>query len=147
MMRVIPCFLGILFLASGAMGQSTTWTDHTSGLMWAQQDYGRNLNWSAARDYCASLSLGGYSGWRLPTIDELAGIYDETQDVNGYHIKGGIQLTHVAEWSSTLVEGTHGDDTEAWVLSFLHNKMSVSPSPRVSFNIDIPYATALCVRR
>jgi len=29
------------------------------------------LNWQQANDYCASLQLGGFAGWRLPTLDEV----------------------------------------------------------------------------
>ncbi len=60
--------------------------------MWPRQDNGSAVDWNEATGYCQSLSLGGYSGWRLPTIDELAGIFDRTQNVNGMHIKGGINI-------------------------------------------------------
>ena len=61
--------------------------------MWTRN--GSDVNWPQARDYCAKLTLAGYSNWRLATIDELAGIYDETQSGNSCHIKGGIKLHNV----------------------------------------------------
>jgi hypothetical protein len=55
--------------------------DPASGLMWAEHDYvppyhvhWKGLNWQEASDYCSSLNLGGFSGWRLPTADEVKGI-------------------------------------------------------------------------
>jgi hypothetical protein len=79
--------------------QDPTWTDPATHLIWAASDNGKNVTWPEANNYCSSLNLAGYSNWRLPTIDELAGIYDETQDVNGWHIKGGIRITEMV-WSS-----------------------------------------------
>jgi hypothetical protein len=70
-----------------------TWGDPTTGLMWARQDNGADVTWTQANTYCSNLRLGSYSNWRLPTIDELAGIYDRTRNVNGAHIKGGIKLS------------------------------------------------------
>jgi tetratricopeptide (TPR) repeat protein len=35
--------------------------------------YWRGLNWQKANDYCGSLLVGGLSGWRLPTLDEVEG--------------------------------------------------------------------------
>ncbi len=74
-----------------------TWTDPATGLMWARQDNGGDVNWYQARDYCRSLTLAGYSDWRLPTIDELQGIYDPAQSATvadqQVHIKEGIHLT------------------------------------------------------
>ena len=44
--------------------------DHKTGLMW-QQDNVEIINWSQANKYAKNLKLGGFSDWRLPTIDEL----------------------------------------------------------------------------
>jgi hypothetical protein len=70
-----------------------TWTDPATGLMWARQDNGSDVDWNQASNYCANLQLGDYSGWRLPTIDELQGIYDPTTNVGGWHVKGKLHLS------------------------------------------------------
>jgi len=48
-----------------------TWTDADSGLMW--QIASQLIGWTKleAESECGSLSLAGYSDWRLPTIGEL----------------------------------------------------------------------------
>ncbi len=54
--------------------------DNVTGLMW-QQPLGApsgGSTWSAAASYCASLSLAGYTGWRLPTEIELYSLVDFT---------------------------------------------------------------------
>lgn len=57
---------------------TTWWPDPTTGLMWtgqaAEGPKMHGLNWQQAKDYCASLQLGGYSTWRLPTVDEVKAI-------------------------------------------------------------------------
>jgi hypothetical protein len=65
------------------------WPDPSTGLMWAEHEYvpswhlvyGR-LDWQQASDYCSTVKLGGYSGWRLPTLDEAKAL--------GYHRHGVI---------------------------------------------------------
>ena len=37
-----------------------------------------NRTWSDAITYCQSSTLGGYNDWRLPTIQELTTIIDNT---------------------------------------------------------------------
>ena len=65
-----------------AKDPKTWWPHPSSGLMWAGQAYEpppsnkRNpwdagITWQDANAYCASLTLGGFSGWRLPTLDEV----------------------------------------------------------------------------
>jgi hypothetical protein len=56
-----------------------TVTDKTTGLMWQQQDDGTGRYWQSQLQYCAGLSLGGHSDWRLPNIKELASIVDPTR--------------------------------------------------------------------
>lgn len=86
------------------------WTDPTTGLTWTKADNGSNIDWNQASAYCSSLRLGGYTDWRLPTIDELQGIYDPGIDIPGQksdgeavilHVKGNLKLSSTAEWSSS----------------------------------------------
>jgi hypothetical protein len=58
--------------------------DNVTGLEWQQAtapgfgsgDYPDRYSWQQALDYCAGLTLGGHSDWRLPTIQELASLVD-----------------------------------------------------------------------
>jgi hypothetical protein len=51
----------------------TVWTDPTTSLMWQNgTTVGSDTYvWQDAMNYCAGLIWGGYTGWRLPRIDEL----------------------------------------------------------------------------
>jgi hypothetical protein len=86
------------------------WTDPDTGLTWTKQDNGSDVNWNQAITYCTNLRLGGYIDWRLPTIDELQGIYDSSIDVPArdvygneaiWHVKGNLKLTCSFQWSSS----------------------------------------------
>lgn len=50
-----------------------TITDNVTGLMWQKTD-GGEMTFDQAAAYCNSLTLGNYSGWRLPTSIELFSI-------------------------------------------------------------------------
>jgi len=50
--------------------------DTKTNLMWAATDNGKEINWEDAKSYCESYRGGGYTDWRMPTQDELAGLYD-----------------------------------------------------------------------
>jgi len=50
--------------------------DTKTNLMWAAKDNGKRINWKDAKAYCESYRVGGYTDWRMPTQDELAGLYD-----------------------------------------------------------------------
>ena len=52
--------------------------DIKKNLMW--QDNPENIeyteNWTFSKEYCSSLTLNGYTDWKLPTIKELQSIVD-----------------------------------------------------------------------
>ena len=53
-------------------------TDNMTGLMWQDDENATTItkNWEDAKSYCQSLALGGYSDWRLASIEELQSIVD-----------------------------------------------------------------------
>jgi tetratricopeptide (TPR) repeat protein len=84
--------------------------DTKTKLMWAAKDNGSNINWKNAKSYSESYRGGGYSDWRLPTQDELVGLYDRSRskprpaacDTSGdIHVDTKlIDITCFAPWAS-----------------------------------------------
>lgn len=60
------------FIAKG----NGTVLDKKTGLIWADKDNGSDIDWADAKTYCENYRGGGYTDWRMPTLDELAGLYD-----------------------------------------------------------------------
>ena len=44
--------------------------------MWASRDSGRDVTWQGAKEYCENYRGGGYTDWRMPTYEELEGLFD-----------------------------------------------------------------------
>jgi len=80
--------------------------DTKTGLMWAAKDNGRNINWLDAKKYCENYRGGGYSDWRMPTVDELASLFNENKSYQAkpssyiVHLTELIQLTTRFPWAS-----------------------------------------------
>ena len=79
--------------------------DTRTNLMWAADDNGINIDWYNAKSYCESYRGGGYTDWRMPRQDELAGLYDaaKTYESNcGYdvYLTALIHLSCSALWAS-----------------------------------------------
>jgi hypothetical protein len=53
--------------------------DKRTNLMWAAKDNGTAISWEDAKSYCENYRGGGYSDWRMPTQDELAGLHDASK--------------------------------------------------------------------
>ena len=104
-------------------------TDPKTELMWTRKDNGGDINWSQANGYCDTLTLAGYSDWRLPTVDEFSGIYDAN------NIGEGFQLKTTGFWSSTK-----SGLASAWYFVFLGKRH------RFLLEVDF-YGRALCVHR
>jgi hypothetical protein len=133
--------------ARGARDQIAVWMDKlkyqntlvfkdpATGLMWTRRDSGVAVELFDRIQYCQNLRLAGYSDWRLPSSDELQGIYDKHLDVSGYHVKGGLQLTGPV-WGS--VHGNPAKFPDRF--SFINGKRSNSIFATVF------EASELCVR-
>ncbi|MEI7639752.1 MAG: DUF1566 domain-containing protein, partial [Syntrophus sp. (in: bacteria)] len=87
--------------------------DTRTNLMWASKDNGNNINWANAKSYCENYRGGGYTDWRMPTQDELAGLYDaaktqqnEAAPSHPLHLTELIDLTSCCPWASE----TRGSD-------------------------------------
>jgi TolB-like protein len=100
--------------------------DTRTKLMWASKDNGYDINWQNAKNYCESFRGGGYSDWRMPTQDELAGLYDPTKtyqseckeffSTHDLHLTELIRLTCTLPWASE----THGSKAAIFVFMLGH---------------------------
>ena len=85
--------------------------DNVTGLVWEnkQATAVRYYQWGAANTYCDDLKLGGFSDWRLPTVNELASLIDYGGDSSStidpvffpFTIASNGYSDHY--WTSTLV--------------------------------------------
>lgn len=131
-----------------------SWTDPSTGLMWAGKDGGKDVSFKSAVKYCRDLRLAGYSDWRLANISELQGIYDKTANAPGlagthddvptmWHVKGNLFLTGY-QWSSERRNDDRGHPSGyAWYFDFNEGKSNNQPS---GFPYSSSFMRGLCVR-
>lgn len=75
--------------------------DSKTGLMWAAKDNGKDINWIGAKEYCENYDGGGFTDWRMPTQEELAGIYDPgRENRQGYFVTKFIDISACCPWPS-----------------------------------------------
>lgn len=67
--------------------------DARTGLMWASRDNGSDITWHDGKAYCENFRGGGYDDWRMPTLDELEGLYNAKNHHHLIHRTGWV-------WSS-----------------------------------------------
>ena len=84
-------------LAARDEATGLVWNDPATGLMWTKTDNRKSVDWEEATAYCRNLELTEHSDWRLPTIDELKGIYDPHAET----VMGSDRLSNLFFWSST----------------------------------------------
>jgi hypothetical protein len=127
------------------------WTDPSTGLTWTARDNGKDVSWKGAVKYCRDLRIGGFSDWRLATLDELKGIYDTNSHAPGrdglgastWHVKGNLYLTGY-QWSSNYRTDDRGRNSGySWFFDFNDGRSSNQPS---GFPYSSSFRRALCVR-
>lgn len=84
--------------------------DSQTNLMWAVKDNGSDISFKSAKSYCDNYRGGGYTDWRIPTQDELLGLFDGNKSRPAacdrrfnIHVKTEfINVTCVASWASEI---------------------------------------------
>jgi hypothetical protein len=121
---VMPLLVIILIFAGVqiAVGQDSAkiWEDSATGLSWAIDENGSDVNWNQASAYCKGLTLGGFKDWRLGTIEELEGLFDRNLKKQ-YKAKGSINLQSANVWSES--KNTLGD---SWLFNFGYGGSSIA---------------------
>jgi Protein of unknown function (DUF1566) len=84
---------------------------------------GKPTYWGEAVRFAKNLRLGGYSDWRLPTIEELEELYDPRSG-NENNIRGPFLLTSSSVWSSKRMARRGGTST---------SRTGGAPSPVISW--------------
>ncbi|MDD5167903.1 MAG: DUF1566 domain-containing protein [Syntrophales bacterium] len=71
---VLVVFMLISILCCGGKSalKGEVFVDTKTNLVWAAKDSKSALSWERAKSYCENYRGGGYTGWRMPTQDELA---------------------------------------------------------------------------
>jgi hypothetical protein len=92
-----------------------TITDNLTGLMWTKNGNLHNgamngaMIWDQALGYCNNLTLGGYSDWRLPNVNELGSLINANEansatwlNTQGFtNVQGNGSSYNAYYWSST----------------------------------------------
>ncbi len=93
-----------------------TVTDNFTGIMW-QKGEGGAMDWQSAISYCKRFAISGYTDWRLPNVEELESIADDTRN-NPAINTNYFPDAHPSEyWSSSTYPL---DDRYAWIVYFSH---------------------------
>jgi hypothetical protein len=80
--------------------ENETVLDTRTNLMWAANSNGNKITWTTAKSYCDNYRGGGYSDWRMPTIDELKGLYDKDTGYLLEKVNRHVYLTKLINLSS-----------------------------------------------
>jgi hypothetical protein len=93
-----------------------TVTDRATGLMWQKDGSLEGMTWADAKEYVNKLNndrFAGHSGWRLPTIEELASLMKSSRAKGNLYIDPTFSERQIFCWSAD----TFGPDA-AWYVSF-----------------------------
>ena len=97
-----------------------TVSDESTGLMWQQETAGP-MSWEEALRYCEGLALGGYSDWRLPTVNELQFLVDYSRYNPAIDLNSFPGTTSSGYWSSTVNQCSPDN---AWYVGFDYGGIS-----------------------
>ncbi|MGD9975892.1 MAG: DUF1566 domain-containing protein, partial [Desulfatirhabdiaceae bacterium] len=90
-------------------------TDAVTGLMWEKNTPDNTMTWTNALAYCHNNDLGGFTDWRLPTINELHSLVDYGRYNKSINPEFFPDTSFFSYWSSTTLAG---DTSRARDVSF-----------------------------
>ncbi|MBO4698714.1 DUF1566 domain-containing protein [bacterium] len=101
-----------LFALECSPDRTSFCVDSESGLFWSSSTKGLSLEdmtWQDAVDYCENLTEGGYTDWKLPTIDELRTLIQncETSKTGGACPVADPGCLELSCWSEELCSCTN----------------------------------------
>ena len=78
------------------------------------------LPWAAALRYCRRLSTGGHHDWHVPSLGELAVLFNNRADIGGFNDTGlignapgyywtSLEVTAATAWGQRFNDGFHDD--------------------------------------
>jgi hypothetical protein len=101
-----------------------TVTDTRTGLMWAQTDNMGHITWHDAKRYCDNIILNEHNNWRMPTIEELKTLFDDSVDgyetICGHNARSApqIELSCGLVWSSEVLPFPGGYSVSAYAFNY-----------------------------
>ncbi|MEJ3742591.1 DUF1566 domain-containing protein [Actinomycetes bacterium KLBMP 9797] len=110
--------------------------DNVTCLTWQKAYSAERLTWTAARSYCAGLSIGG-TGWRLPSRIELTSIMDFTRSGPAIDTSAFKGLANFF-WTGSPWAVAH-DPPYVWVMNFYEGLASNAGDTTATYH-------ARCVR-
>jgi len=120
-MKIILLVLLLVSLADAKFIRSGyVVVDSSSSLEWQDNTTPVKKSWKGAIDYCENLSLGGKNDWRLPNINELLSIVDDSK-YNPAINSSFINFTSSYYWSSTTIAN---NSSHAWNIDFNYGTVS-----------------------
>lgn len=132
----VRCVRGGILPDSGAFTEATVGgkiivTDAATGLQWTKE-YLSSMDWQAALNHCETLNYGDATDWRLPNINELAMLVDDTASGPASAFPG---IAAAIFWSSST--GHYAND-DAWYVNF--------DTGLISYDAKTAARSAICVR-
>ena len=154
------CLPGLGCFNGYCQNSGYTWTDNITGIEWTREA-ALYMSWSDANSYCNSLNTKDYSGWHLPSIDELRTVVQgcpSTQPGGSCGVKDGCLSSQCnancgcgntrcymntslsgdcdCNWSSSMVTDINDN---AWTICF--NSAGISTNKKTN-GIDVRCARA-----
>ncbi len=118
--------------------------DRETGLVWEKAPGTANpMSWIGASRYCATLSLGGRRGWRLPTLQELSSLLAPTQ--TSPMLPSGHPFILSAAFSSyfSTTDNAIFLGSVPWALNFDNGEINAQTNTN---NLPADPTTSWCVR-